>query len=74
VTPEQLRVITAHFIIHGEEREARVVPEKWLEQAWTNRDNVLLRDGNTYRIVDVQHTDNGEARVIVEAPMFARGS
>jgi hypothetical protein len=67
-------VITAHFIIHGEEREARVVPEKWLHQAWANRDNVLLRDGNTYRIVDVQHTEAGHARVTVEAPTFARGS
>jgi hypothetical protein len=67
-------VITAHFIIHSEERETRVVPEKWLDQAWANRENVLLRDGNTYRIVDVQHTDDGQARVIVEAPTFARGS
>jgi hypothetical protein len=60
----------AHFIINGEERETRDVPDKWLVEAWDNQENVLLRDGLTYRIVDVQYTDDG-ARVHIVAPHVA---
>ena len=70
---ESSLMIVAHFTIDGEERETRVVPTKWLHQAWENHENVLLRDGLTYEIVHVDFTQEGHARVDVRAPLFARG-
>ena len=69
-------MIVARFIVQGEERETREVDEQWLRDAWANRDNVLLSDGNPYRIVNVEYLDlpHKHARVEVAAPEFARGS
>ena len=67
----------AHFIVAGEEREVREVEESWLRSAQASRDNVLLRDGNTYRIESVSVSGEGataHARVELSAPQFARGS
>ena len=66
-------MVVAHFIVNGEERETREVPETWLQEAWANRENVLLHDGNPYQIQDVHYTAEGHARVDVVAPRFARG-
>jgi hypothetical protein len=67
-------MITAHFLVAGEEREVREVEADWLESAQKNQDNVLLTDGNTYRIQNVQTTGDGHARVELVAPQFSRGS
>ncbi len=67
----------AHFIVDGEERETREVSEQWLAETSANRDNVLLKDGNTYRISNVTYAGTGTAkvaRVELIAPQFARGS
>lgn len=66
-------MITAHFIVAGEEREAREVTAEWLERANAGHDNVLLHDGNTYIVASVQM--NGQhAQVELVPPQFARGS
>ena len=70
-------VILAHFLFQGEEREAREVEEQWLRDAFANHDNILLTDGNTYRITGVSYDGQGterHARVQLAAPQFARGS
>jgi hypothetical protein len=72
----EMPVVVAHFMLNEELRETREVPEPWLREACANRENVLLSDGNTYRIVDVRYTEEGgrsHARVAVVAPRFARG-
>ena len=66
-------MIVVHFIVNGEEREKREVPEEWLRRAWENRENVLLTDGNTYTVTDVHYTAEGHAMVHAVAPRFARG-
>ena len=70
-------MIVAHFIVAGEEREVREVSEEWLRDAQANQDNVLLEDGNPYRICNVQM--NGEAPklhacVELVAPQFTRAT
>jgi hypothetical protein len=67
-------MITAHFIIAGEEREVREVEAEWLEAAHANRDNVLLKDGNNYLIESVQPSGDGHARVELVAPQFSRAT
>jgi hypothetical protein len=67
----------AHFIVDGQERERRDVSEQWLANACANRENILLTDGNTYRISNVSYGGSGSdkhARVELVAPQFARGS
>ena len=69
--------VVARFTIGGEDRETREVDDAWLQDAWDRHDNVLLRDGNTYRISDVRFSDDGGSRcahVELAAPTFARGS
>jgi hypothetical protein len=60
-------VILARFIVNGEERETREVEQKWLLDAWADQGNVLLKDGNPYRIQDVHFDENG-ASVELVAP------
>jgi hypothetical protein len=70
-------MITAHFIVGGEEREVREVAEDWLERSRANHENVLLTDGNTYIVQAVSISGvapNMHARVDLVAPQFARGS
>ena len=67
-------MITAHFMVDGAERETREVEEEWLRKASQTRENVLLRDGNTYWVKDVEYLDGGQARVHVVPPQFARAS
>ena len=67
-------MITAHFMVEGEEREVREVEPAWLETAHASQENVLLTDGNTYRVRSIETRDDGHARVELEAPRFARGS
>jgi hypothetical protein len=66
-------MITAHFIVDGEERETREVSEDWLRRAATEHENVLLQDGNTYLVKSVG-VSGGRARVELVPPQFARGS
>ncbi len=67
-------MIVAHFIVADEEREVREVSEKWLREAQANQDNVLLEDGNPYRIQAVQMSGEtpNHARVELVAPQFTR--
>ena len=65
-------MIRAKFIVNGEERETREVERKWLQDVWTEHDNVLLNDGNPYQIVDITFTDT-DALVQLEAPRVAPG-
>jgi hypothetical protein len=70
-------MVTARFIVQGKEHESRDVDEQWLENACANQDNVLLRDGNTYRIRQVTYVGAGLERyacVELVAPQFARAS
>jgi hypothetical protein len=70
-------MVTARFVVQGKEQETREVEEQWLEQAFANQDNVLLSDGNTYRIKQVAYVGAGAARyahVELVAPQFARAS
>ena len=69
-------MIVAHFIVAGEEREIREVSEEWLRDAQANQDNVLLEDGNPYRIQSVQMRGEpaNEARVELVAPQFTRAT
>jgi hypothetical protein len=67
-------MISAHFIVNGEEREARGVTEEWLERAAATHENVLLHDGNTYIVKSVDRGADGHARVELVPPQFARGS
>ena len=67
----------ARFIVQGEERDSREVSDEWLHRASTNQENILLKDGNTYRIVAIDYVGTGaerHARVELVAPRFARGS
>lgn len=69
--------ILARFIVNGEELETREVPEEWLRKAAANRENVLLRDGNTYWIRGVEYLKDStrpSARVDLAPPEFARAS
>lgn len=66
-------MVTAHFYLEADELETREVEQKWLDDAWARRENVLLSNGNPYRIVNVEY-DGQRARVTVEAPQFTRGS
>ena len=66
-------MITAHFVVSGEEREIREVAEDWLERVRANSENVLLRDGNNY-LVRAVSVDGGHARVELVPPEFSRGS
>jgi hypothetical protein len=69
-------MVIAHFVVNGDERESREVPEQWLREAHANHENVLLGDGNPYEIVNVEyHGEAGRthARVELAAPRFARG-
>ena len=68
---------TARFLVQGKERETREVDEQWLENTAANQDNVLLNDGNPYRIRSVTYIGAGATRhaeVELVAPEFARGS
>jgi hypothetical protein len=68
--------VLARVVVNGEERETREVSEKSLAEAATNRENVLLENGNPYRIVHVEFdraASQLSARVDLEAPRFARG-
>lgn len=65
-------MLTAHFYMDTEELETREVERKWLDEAWAKQENVLLSNGNPYRIVDVKYEGSG-AVVTVAAPQFARG-
>jgi hypothetical protein len=67
-------MITAHFIVAGEERDVREVEPEWLESARANQENVLLRDGNTYLIESVKTSGDGHARVELVAPQFSRAT
>ena len=69
--------VIAHFIVHGEEREQREVAEEWLRRAAETHENVLLSDGNPYRVERVELSRDGSqthARVEVSAPQFTRAS
>ena len=69
-------MVIAHFLVNGEERETREVPEQWLRDARANHENVLLSDGNPYEVLNVEyreHEGRMHARVEVVAPRFARG-
>lgn len=67
-------MIVAHFIVAGEEREVREVAEEWLNDAQANQDNILLDDGNPYRVKSVQMSAEApnHARVELVAPEFTR--
>ena len=65
-------MITAHFIVDGEERETREVSEDWLRRAATEHENVLLHDGNNYLVKSVAVSGH-QARVELVPPQFARG-
>ena len=70
-------MVTARFLLRGEEQETRDVDEQWLENARANRDNVLMNDGNPYRISRVTYIGTGadrHAEVELVAPEFTRGS
>ena len=70
-------MVTARFVVQDKEQETRQVEERWLEEALANHDNVLLTDGNTYRIKQVRYvvSDTGRyARVELIAPQFSRAS
>jgi hypothetical protein len=54
----------AHFIEWTRAGDTGV-PDKWLHEASPNHENVLLRDGNTYEIVDLHYTEAGHVRVDV---------
>ena len=72
-----LQMVVARFIVGGEERESREVDEQWLIEASANHDNILLQDGNTYRVSKVSFVQTGpdrHARVELVAPQFARGA
>jgi hypothetical protein len=66
-------MVTAHFYLAADELETRDVEREWLDRAWEGRENVLLSNGNPYRIVKVEY-EGLAARVTVEAPQFTRGS
>jgi hypothetical protein len=75
--PEAETPVIAHFMSNGEEREEREVTQEWLRRAFETGENVLLADGNPYRIVSVELTREGartHARVEVDAPQFTRAS
>ena len=63
----------AHFFVNGEEFEVREVEDKWLLDAWASHENVLLKDGNPYQIVNVDFAGKPHARVEVVAPRVAPG-
>lgn len=53
----------------------REVAEDWLERAAATHENVLLGDGNPYKVVGVVYDEqHGTARVDLAAPQFTRGS
>ena len=65
-------MITAHFVVAGEERETREVSEDWLRRASAEHENVLV-DGINYLVKSVS-IDGSHARVELVAPQFSRGS
>jgi hypothetical protein len=70
-------MVTARFLVQGKEQETRDVEEQWLEDTYANQDNVLLNDGNTYRIARMRYVGTADARyaqVDLIAPQFARAS
>jgi hypothetical protein len=52
----------ASFCVDGKEREAHIVPAKWLNQTQASGETVLLADGKRYRIMRIDETDSA-ARV-----------
>jgi hypothetical protein len=68
-------MMKAVFLVNGEARETREVEDDWLERAEKTQENVLLSDGNPYRVVRVEYDAfQGVARVELEPPQFQRAS
>ena len=68
--------IVARFMMGDDARETREVDDEWLRKAWSQHENILLTDGNTYRIQNVRYVEEGGstcAYVELAAPPFARG-
>ena len=66
-------MISAAFIVAGQERETRQVSEEWLERARESHENVLLADGNPYCVVKVEYDPGRQhARVELAPPEFTR--